>query len=209
MHNPFHNHDTSTSAKLPLMRRIRHIHFVGIGGAGMSGIAEVLLTQGYCISGSDTNENAVTRRLRELGATIYLGHAADHIKGADVLVRSTIIQADNPELLAAHEAFIPVIPRAQMLAELMRFRAGIAIAGTHGKTTTTSLTTSVLTEAGLDPTFIIGGLLNSAGTNAGLGAGPYLVAEADESDASFLHLQPLMAVVTNIDADHIDRKSVV
>lgn len=204
MHSPFHNHDTSTSAKLPLMRRIRHIHFVGIGGAGMSGIAEVLLTQGYCISGSDTSESATTRRLHELGATIYLGHAADHIKGADVLVRSTIIHADNPELLAAHEAFIPVIPRAQMLAELMRFRAGIAIAGTHGKTTTTSLTTSVLTEAGLDPTFIIGGLLNSAGTNAGLGAGPYLVAEADESDASFLHLQPLMAVVTNIDADHMD-----
>jgi UDP-N-acetylmuramate--alanine ligase len=204
MNSPSHNRYTPASIKLPLMRRIRHIHFVGIGGAGMSGIAEVLLTQGYCISGSDNNESATTRRLCELGATIYLGHDADHIRGADVLVRSTIIQADNPELIAANQSHIPIIPRAQMLAELMRFRAGIAIAGTHGKTTTTSLTTSVLTEAGLDPTFIIGGILNSVGTNAGLGNGPYLVAEADESDASFLYLQPLIAVVTNIDADHMD-----
>jgi len=203
MNNPLHSHDSS-KLKLPLMRRIQHIHFVGIGGAGMSGIAEVLLTQGYCISGSDINESATTKRLRNLGASIYLGHAADNIKGADALVRSTIIQADNPELVAAKELHIPIIPRAQMLAELMRFRAGIAIAGTHGKTTTTSLTTSVLTEAGLDPTFIIGGQLNSVGTNAGLGSGPYLVAEADESDASFLFLQPLVAVVTNIDADHMD-----
>lgn len=199
--------ESNAYAALPLMRRIRHIHFVGIGGAGMSGIAEVLLTQGYCVSGSDINESVTTKRLRELGASIYLGHAADNIRGADVLVRSSIIQLDNPEIMAAAESFVPVIPRAQMLAELMRFRAGIAIAGTHGKTTTTSLTTSVLTEAGLDPTFIIGGVLNSVGTNAGLGSGPYLVAEADESDASFLYLQPLIAVVTNIDADHMDTYS--
>jgi UDP-N-acetylmuramate--alanine ligase len=189
---------------LAAMRRIRHIHFVGIGGAGMSGIAEVLLTEGYTISGSDIHESLTTKRLRQLGAKIYLGHVAENILGADVLVRSSIIASDNPELIAATASHVPIIPRAQMLAELMRFRTGIAVAGTHGKTTTTSLATSVLAEAGLDPTFIIGGVLNSAGTNARLGQGSYLVAEADESDASFLYLQPSMAIVTNIDADHME-----
>lgn len=205
MNIPCHScSEIPSSNNLPLMKRSHHIHFVGIGGAGMSGIAEVLLTQGYCISGSDAYDSAVTRRLRQLGAKVYIGHQPEHIAEANVLVRSSIIKDDNPELMAARENHIPIIPRAQMLAELMRFRAGIAIAGTHGKTTTTSLTTTVLAEAGLDPTFIIGGILNSAGTNARLGMGPYLVAEADESDASFLHLQPLMAIVTNIDADHMD-----
>lgn len=185
------------------MGRIRHIHFVGIGGAGMGGIAEVLLTEGYKISGSDQNENAVTTRLKKLGAHLFKGHHADYIKGADVVVRSTAVPEENPELIAAKQARIPVVPRALMLAELMRFRYGIAIAGTHGKTTTTSLVASILAEGELDPTFIIGGLLNSTGSNARLGASRYLVAEADESDASFLFLQPMISVVTNIDADHM------
>ncbi len=183
--------------------RIRRIHFVGIGGAGMGGIAEVLLNLGYEVSGSDLRENPVTRRLMAGGATVHFGHTADNVRGCDVVVTSTAVAADNPEVLAARAARIPVVPRAEMLAELMRFRFGIAVAGTHGKTTTTSLTASLLAEGGLDPTFVIGGLLNSAGTHARLGEGRYLVAEADESDASFLYLAPMMAVVTNIDADHM------
>ncbi len=186
------------------MRRIHHIHFVGIGGVGMGGIAEVLLNMGYEISGSDLSEGAVTRRLVALGATVHIGHGADNISGADVVVVSSAISPDNPEQQAAHEHRIPVVRRAEMLAELMRFRYGIAVAGTHGKTTTTSLVASVLAEGGKDPTFVIGGLLVSAGSNARLGAGRYLVAEADESDASFLHLQPMISVVTNIDADHLE-----
>ncbi len=187
----------------PMMGRIRHIHLVGIGGAGMGGIAEVLLNQGYQISGSDLHDNAMTQRLRNLGVQIMQGHDAEHIRNADVVVQSSAIAEENPEISAAHQARIPVVPRAVMLGELMRFQHGIAVAGTHGKTTTTSLIASLLAEAGLDPTFVIGGLLNSAGRNAYLGTGRYLVAEADESDASFLHLQPMMAVVTNIDADHM------
>ncbi len=186
------------------MGRIRHIHFVGIGGAGMGGIAEVLLTQGYQISGSDLNENTVTKRLQKLGAQILKGHQESYVQGADVVVRSTAIAEDNPEIIAAKQQRIPIVPRALMLAELMRFRYGIAVAGTHGKTTTTSLVASLLAEGGLDPTFVIGGLLNSAGTNARLGASRYLVAEADESDASFLYLQPMIGIVTNIDVDHMD-----
>jgi UDP-N-acetylmuramate--alanine ligase len=186
-----------------LMRRIRHIHFVGIGGVGMSGIAEVLLNLGYQVSGSDLKQNNITRRLVELGATLMLGHAAEHVADADVVVISSAVAADNPEVAAARAQRVPVVRRAEMLAELMRFRSGIAVAGTHGKTTTTSLVASVLSEGGLDPTFVIGGRLISAGTNARLGSGRYLVAEADESDASFLLLQPLIAVVTNIDADHL------
>ncbi len=185
------------------MRRIRRIHFVGIGGAGMSGIAEVLLNLGYEVSGSDLQDGPATARLRELGAVVYLGHTAEHIRGCDAVVTSSAVTAENPEVAAALAARVPVVPRAQMLAELMRFRYGIAVAGTHGKTTTTSLIASVLAEGELDPTFVIGGRLNSAGSNARLGTGPYLVAEADESDASFLHLQPMLAVVTNIDADHL------
>lgn len=185
------------------MRRIRHVHFVGIGGSGMSGIAEVLLNLGYSVSGSDLRASAVTARLAQLGAIIRPGHAAEHIAGCDAVVISSAVAEDNPEVIAARAARIPVVPRAEMLAELMRFRYGIAIAGTHGKTTTTSLITSLLAEGGLDPTFVIGGRLNSAGANARLGAGRYLVAEADESDASFLFLQPMIAVVTNIDADHL------
>ncbi len=185
------------------MRRIRHIHFVGIGGAGMSGIAEVLLNLGYSVSGSDLRVSAVTARLTRLGAAIRLGHAAEHIAGCDVVVISSAVAEDNPEVTAARAARVPVVPRAEMLAELMRFRYGIAVAGTHGKTTTTSLTASLLAEGGLDPTFVIGGRLNSAGANARLGAGRYLVAEADESDASFPFLQPMVAIVTNIDADHL------
>jgi len=185
------------------MGRVRRVHFVGIGGAGMSGIAEVMHNLGYEISGSDLRENAVTRRLAGLGINVIFGHEAANVSACDVVVVSTAIAADNPELVAAHDQRIPVVPRAEMLAELMRFRYGIGVAGTHGKTTTTSLTASVLAEGGLDPTFVIGGQLNSASTNAQLGSGHYLVAEADESDASFLYLQPSMTVVTNIDADHL------
>ncbi len=186
------------------MGRIRRIHFVGIGGAGMSGIAEVLLTLGYTISGSDLRANAVTRHLADLGCKVFIGHDASHIEGVDAVVVSTAVQEGNPELIRAREQLIPVVRRAEMLAELMRFRHGIAVAGTHGKTTTTSLVASLLAEGGLDPTFVIGGKLNSAGTHARLGESRYLVAEADESDASFLYLQPMTAVVTNIDADHMD-----
>ena len=183
---------------------IHHIHFVGIGGSGMSGIAEVLFNLGYGVSGSDLADSAALRRLQALGIATHIGHAAAHIAGADAVVTSTAVQADNPEVLAAREKKIPVVPRALMLAELMRLKRGIAIAGAHGKTTTTSLVTSVLAEAGLDPTFVIGGRLNSAGANARLGQGEYIVVEADESDASFLNLLPVMAVVTNIDADHME-----
>ena len=189
---------------VPEMRRIRRIHFVGIGGSGMCGIAEVLLNQGYQISGSDLQENANTQRLKEQGALVMIGHSADNIVGADVLVRSSAVAADNPELLAAQARRIPVVGRAEMLAELMRYRHGIAVGGTHGKTTTTSLIAAILTDAERNPTFVIGGLLKSAGSNAALGEGRYLVAEADESDASFLHLQPMVAVVTNIDVDHME-----
>ena len=183
---------------------VRHIHFVGIGGAGMSGIAEVLLNLGYEISGSDLADSVTLRRLAGLGIQTQVGHLASHVDGADAVVTSTAVRADNPEVLAARERRIPVVPRALMLAELMRLKQGIAIAGTHGKTTTTSLVASVLAEAGLDPTFVIGGRLNSAGANARLGQGDYIVVEADESDASFLNLLPVMAVVTNIDADHME-----
>ena len=183
---------------------IRHIHFVGLGGAGMCGIAEVLFNLGYEISGSDLSDSATLRRLAGLGIRTHVGHAAVHIDGADAVVTSTAVQADNPEVLAARDKKIPVVPRALMLAELMRLKRGIAIAGAHGKTTTTSLVTSVLAEAGLDPTFVIGGRLNSAGANAKLGQGDYIVVEADESDASFLNLLPVMSVVTNIDADHME-----
>jgi UDP-N-acetylmuramate--alanine ligase len=183
---------------------VNQIHFVGIGGTGMNGIAEVLFNLGYHVSGSDIKESAVTHRLEALGIVIYIGHRAENISNADVVVVSTAIDKTNPEIVAAYDHHIPVIPRAEMLAELMRFRFGIAIAGTHGKTTTTSLVTSILAEGGLDPTFVIGGRLNSAGKNAQLGSGNYLVAEADESDASFLYLQPMVAVVTNIDQDHME-----
>ena len=183
---------------------IRHIHFIGIGGSGMSGIAEVLLNLGYTISGSDLSDSATLHRLAALGIQTYVGHHADHVQGADAVVTSTAVKADNPEVLIARERHIPIVPRAVMLAELMRMKQGIAIAGTHGKTTTTSLVASVLAEAGLDPTFVIGGRLNSAGANAKLGTGDYIVVEADESDASFLNLLPVMAVVTNIDADHME-----
>lgn len=185
------------------MGRVKHIHFVGIGGVGMAGIAEVLLSQGYRVSGSDLSDNALTKRLRSIGAEIYKGHEARHVMQADVVVRSSAVDMNNPELVFAREAHIPIVPRAEMLGELMRFRYGIAIAGTHGKTTTTSLVTSILAEEGVDPTFVIGGRLNSAGSNARLGTGRYLVAEADESDASFLYLQPMISVITNIDADHM------
>ena len=187
-----------------MKHRIRHIHFVGIGGSGMSGIAEVLLNLGYAISGSDLNESAVTRRLAGLGVKIAIGHAASNVAGAGAIVTSTAVAGDNPEVIAARAARIPVVPRAIMLAELMRLKRGIAVAGTHGKTTTTSLVASVLAAGGLDPTFVIGGRLNSAGANARLGQGDYIVVEADESDASFLNLLPVMAIVTNIDADHMD-----
>jgi UDP-N-acetylmuramate--alanine ligase len=187
-----------------LARAFPRVHFIGIGGVGMSGIAEVLVTLGYQVSGSDQNESAATRRLLTLGATVFRGHAAGNIAGADVVVVSSAIRADNAELAAARAERIPVVPRAEMLAELMRFKRGIAIAGTHGKTTTTSLVASVLSEGGLDPTFVIGGQLLSAGANARLGGGQWLVAEADESDGSFLRLNPLVAVVTNIDADHLE-----
>ena len=183
---------------------IKHIHFVGLGGAGMSGIAEVLLNLGYVISGSDLSDSVALRRLAQLGIQTYVGHNASNIQSADAVVTSTAVQADNPEVVAAHAKLVPVVPRAVMLAELMRLKQGIAIAGTHGKTTTTSLVASVLAQANMDPTFVIGGKLNSAGANAKLGSGDYIVVEADESDASFLNLLPVMAVVTNIDADHMD-----
>jgi len=185
------------------MRRIRGIHFVGIGGAGMCGIAEVLANQGYAISGSDIKESPVVDHLRSLGARVEIGHRAENIGDADVVVTSSAVNTENLEVAEAHARRVPVVPRAEMLAELMRFRHGIAVAGTHGKTTTTSMVAAILGEAGLDPTFVIGGRLNSAGTNARLGQSRYLVAEADESDASFLHLQPMSAIVTNIDADHM------
>lgn len=187
----------------PKMGRVEHIHFVGIGGAGMCGIAEVLHNQGYKITGSDLSTGRVVQHLQSLGIHVSFGHQVENIAGADVVVRSTAISNDNPELLAAQQHMIPVIPRAMMLAELMRFRHGIAVAGTHGKTTTTSLVSSLLAEGGLDPSFVIGGKLNSCGSNAKLGHSPYFVAEADESDASFLFLKPMMAIVTNIDADHM------
>lgn len=189
--------------QIPEMRRVRRIHFVGIGGAGMCGIAEVLLNQGYEITGSDLQASAVTERLAELGVIVYLEHMAEHVRNKDVVVVSSAIAPDNVEISAAHQLHIPVVARAEMLGELMRYRHGIAIAGTHGKTTTTSLITAIFQAAGLDPTFVIGGLLNSTGANAKLGAGRYLIAEADESDASFLYLQPMLAVITNIDRDHM------
>ncbi|MBL8329645.1 MAG: UDP-N-acetylmuramate--L-alanine ligase [Rubrivivax sp.] len=183
---------------------VKHIHFVGVGGAGMSGIAEILFNLGYRVSGSDTSASAVTQRLAELGVQVFIGHEAGQIAGAQAVVTSSAVKADNPEVIAARARRIPVVPRAVMLAELMRLKRGIAIAGTHGKTTTTSLVTSVLAEAGIDPTFVIGGKLNSAGAHSRLGAGEFIVVEADESDASFLNLLPVLAVVTNIDADHMD-----
>ncbi|KTC66430.1 UDP-N-acetylmuramate--L-alanine ligase [Legionella adelaidensis] len=196
--------ENNTHFLTPRMGRVEQIHFVGIGGAGMCGIAEVLHNEGYRITGSDVSENKTVIRLRSLGIQVHIGHREENITGADVVVRSTAIDSANPEITAAQKQRIPVIPRAMMLAELMRFRHGIAIAGTHGKTTTTSLVSSLLAEGGLDPSFVIGGKLNSCGSNAQLGHSPYFVAEADESDASFLFLKPMMAVVTNIDADHMD-----
>lgn len=200
--------NTQQLAKLrsivPEMRRVRHIHFVGIGGAGMGGIAEVLANEGYEISGSDLAPNAVTQHLSALGATIYFNHRPENVSDASVVVVSTAVSQDNPEIIAAREARIPVIRRAEMLAELMRFRHGIAVAGTHGKTTTTAMVSSIYAEGGLDPTFVNGGLVKAAGTHARLGSSRYLIAEADESDASFLHLQPMVAIVTNIEADHMD-----
>ncbi len=187
-----------------MKHKVRRIHFVGVGGAGMSGIAEVLANQGFEVSGSDLAESATTRRLAGLGVRIAVGHAAEHVADADAVVVSTAVREDNPEVVAARARNVPVVPRAQMLAELMRLKQGIAIAGTHGKTTTTSLVASCLAEGGIDPTFVIGGRLNSAGANARLGSGEFLVAEADESDASFLFLSPVISVVTNIDADHME-----
>ena len=196
-----HDHVPQT---IPMMGRIRRIFMVGIGGSGMSGIAEVLAQLGYDVHGSDLNESAIIDRLRSLDITVCIGHQARNIDNADVVVVSSAIDADNPELVAARQGRIPIVPRAEMLAELMRYRHGIAVAGTHGKTTTTSLIASILSEAGLDPTFVIGGVLTKAGSNAQLGSGHYLVVEADESDASFLHLLPMMSVVTNVEADHMD-----
>ena len=187
-----------------MKHKVKHIHFVGIGGSGMSGIAEVLLNLGYQISGSDLTRNAAAQRLETLGASVFQGHAAAHARGADAVVVSTAVANNNPEVQAARAARIPVVPRALMLAELMRLKQGVAVAGTHGKTTTTSLIASVLAEGGLDPTFVIGGRLTSAGANAKLGSGEFIVVEADESDASFLNLQPVIAVITNIDADHME-----
>jgi UDP-N-acetylmuramate--alanine ligase len=187
-----------------MKHKVKHIHFVGIGGSGMSGIAEVLLNLGYTISGSDLSSNAASQRLASLGANVMVGHAAENIAGADAIVTSTAVKSDNPEVMAARQKHIPIVPRALMLTELMRLKSGIAIAGTHGKTTTTSLVASILAEGGLDPTFVIGGRLNSAGANAKLGSGDFIVAEADESDASFLNLLPVIEVITNIDADHME-----
>ena len=195
---------TKTGMPIKALGNIEKIHFIGVGGTGMSGIAEVLLNLGYQVSGSDIKESVVTERLQSHGIKLYIGHYAENVAHVDVVVVSTAIDRKNPEIKAAYQQRIPIIPRAEMLAELMRFRFGIAVAGTHGKTTTTSLIASILAEGNLDPTFVIGGRLNSAGTNAKLGAGKYLVAEADESDASFLYLQPMMAVVTNIDHDHLE-----
>ena len=183
---------------------IKNIHFIGLGGSGMSGIAEVLHNLGYVISGSDLSDSSTLQRLSSMGIKTFVGHAAINLANVDAVVTSTAVQADNPEVLAAREKKIPVVPRALMLAELMRLKQGIAIAGTHGKTTTTSLVASILAEGGLDPTYVIGGRLNSVGANAKLGSGDYIVVEADESDASFLNLLPVMAVVTNIDADHME-----
>lgn len=193
-----------TPFQSPQMRRVNNIFFIGIGGAGMGGIAEVLLNEGYRISGSDIQEGPMTQRLSQLGVDVKIGHRADNVEGMDVVVVSSAINEQNPEIIVARENRIPIIRRAEMLAELMRFRHGIAVAGTHGKTTTTSLISTIFAEAQYDPTFVIGGLLNSAGTNARLGKSRYLIAEADESDASFLHLQPMVSVVTNIEADHMD-----
>ncbi|MCB4359397.1 UDP-N-acetylmuramate--L-alanine ligase [Quatrionicoccus australiensis] len=187
-----------------MKHKVKHIHFVGVGGSGMSGIAEVLVNLGYTVSGSDIAASATTRRLEGEGIQVTIGHAAENIQGAQAVVVSTAVKADNPEVVAARERHIPVVPRALMLAELMRLKRGIAIAGTHGKTTTTSLVTSILAEGGIDPTFVIGGRLNAAGANARLGSGDFIVAEADESDASFLFLSPVISVVTNIDADHME-----
>ena len=185
------------------MRRIHCVHFVGIGGSGMSGIAEVMLSLGYAVQGSDIKANKQTRRLENQGATVFIGHAANHIQDADAVVVSSAVDETNPEVAAAREKLMPIVSRAEMLAELMRFRYSIAVAGTHGKTTTTSLVASILAEGGLDPTFVIGGRLKSADANARLGQGEYLVAEADESDASFVHLNPMLDIVTNVDADHM------
>ncbi|WP_445362309.1 UDP-N-acetylmuramate--L-alanine ligase [Microbulbifer sp. ANSA003] len=192
------------SYAVPAMRRIRRIHFIGIGGAGMSGIAEVLQNQGYEVSGSDLRESAVTDRLRKLGVKVQIGHSEENVRGVDVVVNSSAVHGDNPELIEAREKRIPIVRRAEMLGELMRYRYGIAVAGTHGKTTTTSLIASIFAADKKDPTFVIGGLVNAAGANAALGESRYLVAEADESDASFIHLQPMVTVITNIDADHME-----
>ncbi|MDE0271257.1 MAG: UDP-N-acetylmuramate--L-alanine ligase [Gammaproteobacteria bacterium] len=197
------NGQTVAGGEVPGMGRVRRVHFVGIGGAGMSGIAEVMRNLGYAVSGSDLRQSPATERLAALGATVHVGHAAEQVAGADVVVRSSAVEESNPEIASAHERRIPVVARAEMLGELMRYRHGIAIAGTHGKTTTTSLLTAIYQAAGLDPTFVIGGLLESAGANARLGASRFIIVEADESDASFLHLQPMLAVVTNIDEDHM------
>ena len=193
-----------TPFESPQMRRVKKIFFIGIGGAGMGGIAEVLLNEGYDIAGSDINSGPMTQRLSDLGVDVKIGHKAQNVDGMDVIVVSSAINEANPEIITAREQRIPIIRRAEMLAELMRFRHGIAVAGTHGKTTTTSLISTIFAQAQYDPTFVIGGLLNSAGTNARLGRSRYLIAEADESDASFLHLQPMVSVVTNIEADHMD-----
>jgi len=204
LHEEIKANVTMKTSSLKTISRIHHLHFVGIGGAGMGGIAEVLFNEGFKITGSDLSDNAMIKRLKNLGINIYPNHKAENIHGAEAVIRSTAIQENNPELEAARNTRIPIVPRAMMLGELMRFRQGIAIAGTHGKTTTTSLITTIFAQAGTDPTFVIGGLLNSTGTNAKLGAGNYLIAEADESDASFLYLHPLMTVVTNIDQDHME-----
>ena len=187
-----------------MKHKVKHIHFIGIGGSGMSGIAEVMFNLGYQVSGSDLTDSATTQRLKSLGITIYQGHESNQVASADAVVTSTAVKPDNPEVTEAHERNIPVVPRAMMLAELMRLRQGIAVAGTHGKTTTTSLIASILAEAAMDPTFVIGGRLEASGSNARLGSGEFIVVEADESDASFLCLQPVLAVVTNIDADHME-----
>ncbi len=189
---------------VPLMHKVKRIHFIGIGGAGMCGIAEVLRNEGYTVTGSDIAKSKVTERLENLGIIVFIGHAAENVNGSSVVVVSSAIHEDNPEIIQARTLHIPVVRRAEMLGELMRYRNGVAVSGTHGKTTTTSLIASIFAQAKLDPTFVIGGLLNSAGTNARLGTGNYLIAEADESDASFLHLQPMMTVVTNIEPDHLD-----